>query len=175
MRTRCSEVRVSRPWLTLALLTCAAVSTAGRTAAPVAAPETCAGPSSCTVEAFAARLVKLADEQDPQAVPGDFAAAFGVELARHTRVLVSTMLPTESQNNVKRFVQLGDAWYPLSLGVPGDCVGLGLLDGRLKADGWTGVRTTAPGPQVWTYRKWRREVSVSARGSCVQSVVLTYR
>jgi hypothetical protein len=172
---RVTRARLSPAWLILGLVAGAAASTAGSAAVPGAASGTCAGPEPCTVEAFGAQLVKLADEQDPQAVPADFAAAFGVGLARHTRVMVSTLLPTDSQNAVKRFVRLGDASYPLSLGVPGDCVGLGLLDRLLKADGWTAVRSAAPGPEVWTYGKWRREVSVTARDSCVQSVVLTYR
>jgi hypothetical protein len=176
-------MRIQGGWRIAGVLTAAVLSTAGRAAAPQVA-ERCAAASPCTVEAFAAQLVKLADEQDPRAVSGDFAAAFGVELARHTRVVVSTLLPTDSQNGVQRFVQLGDAWYPLSLGEAGDCVGLEPLDRLLKTDGWSAVRTTAPGPAVWTYRKWRREVSVSARpaaaqagnpAACVQSIVLTYR
>lgn len=154
------------------------------TPASAAQPQACGEPSPCTAEEFGTRLLKLADELDPDAVPRVFAAAFGVGLARHTRVLVSTRLPTESQNNVKRFVQLGDAWYPLSLGAPGECVSFERLDRLLKADGWAGSRTTAPGAEVWTYQKWRREVSLSAGQTgvaagntdrCVGSIVLTYR
>ncbi len=165
-------------WTILGLAAGAAMPTPASAAEPRACGE------GCSAEEFAARLVRLADEQDPQAVPRAFAAAFGVELARHTRVRVSTLLPTESQHNVKRFVQLGDAWYPLSLGAGAECVSSELLDRLLKADGWLGGRSTAPGREVWTYQKWRREVSVSGReiglaaanaGSCVGSIVLTYR
>jgi hypothetical protein len=153
-------------------------------AAGAAQPQACGEPSPCTAGEFGARLVKLADEQDPNAVPGAFDDAFGVGLARHTRVLISTALPTEGQNNVRRFVQLGDTWYPLSLGVAGECVSFELLDRLLKADGWARSRTTAPGAEVWTYQKWRRQVSVSGpeprvaaanAGPCVASIVLTYR
>lgn len=150
------------------------------------AEEACATRLPCTQEAFVERLLTLADETRPAAVPATLDQAFGVELTRHTLVFVSAMLETSEPFSVVRFVRLGNTWYPLSFGTPGACVMFEPLDRLLQADGWQGGRTQGAQrhSEVWVYRKARtqllaepmelKDASGRAR-TCAGSILLTYR
>ena len=59
------------------------------------------------------RLLQVANETQPSALPADFEHAFGPDLARHTRVLVSEPVEGAQKNEVARFVRLGDEMHPL--------------------------------------------------------------
>jgi hypothetical protein len=149
----------------------------------------CAPRQPYSPDEFVQQLLRVADETDPQAVLRDFDQVFGVELALHTRVLVSALLDPPARNNVLRFVRLGDPWYPLSFGHPADydCVGFELIDRLLRADGWQGGRTAgaagAPA-EVWVYQKGRtqfwaepRDVKGAAGSArtCAASILVTFR
>jgi hypothetical protein len=176
MRTRCSEA--------LGGAACLLVMAAAP--ALTHAEEACTTRLPCTEEGFVTRLLTVADETHPAAVPGALDQAFGVELTRHTLVFVSAMLETSERFGVVRFVRLGDTWYPLSFGTPGACVTFEPLDRLLQADGWQGGRTEGAQSksEVWVYRKGRtqllaqpmelKDASGSAR-TCAGSILLTYR
>jgi hypothetical protein len=176
MRTRCSDALGGAA----RLLLMAAVPTLAHPG------EACATRLPCTAEAFVERLLTVADETRPAAVPGALDQAFGVELTRHTLVFVSAMLETSEPFSVVRFVRLGDTWYPLSFGTPGACVTFEPLDRLLQADGWQGGRTQGAHrhSEVWVYRKARTQLlaepmelkdpSGRAR-TCAGSILLTYR
>jgi hypothetical protein len=132
----------------------------------------------CGTDAFLTALLGVANEADPTLVQGRFTAAFGDELARHTRVLVSAPLEVQAPNDVVRFVRLGDEDAPLDLGLPGQCVTLAALESRLKADGWSGGRTAATPRDFWTYRKGRTQLTAHAQtrhADCAASILVTYR
>ena len=138
-----------------------------------------------TAEQFVARLLMVADAGAPAEVPADFDRAFGVELALHTRVLVSAPLEGESRHDVKRFVRLGDEWYPLSFGASGVCLTYGTLEALLKADGWEGGAAQAPGRpgERWLYRKARtqllaeaaRDTDPATAVDCIGSILISFR
>jgi hypothetical protein len=117
-------------------------------------------------------------------VPADFDRAFGVELALHTRVLVSGPLEGESRHDVTRFVRLGDEWYPLSFGASGACLTYGTLEPLLKADGWEGGAAQAGRPgERWVYRKARtqllaeaaRDTDPATAVDCIGSILISFR
>jgi hypothetical protein len=160
----------------------------GLLASPSGADQASGAPARpSSPDEFVQRLLRVADETDPQAVLRDFEQVFGVELALHTRVLVSALLDLPARNNVLRFVRLGDPWYPLSFGNADDCLGFEPLDRLLRADGWQGGRTAgvagAPA-EVWVYQKGRtqfwaepRDVKGAAGSArtCAASILLTFR
>jgi hypothetical protein len=170
MPTRCSDVTAR-----LAILCCLILP------ALVRAETNSASALPRSDEEFVGQLLKVADETDPRAVPATFWATFAPELAQHTRVLVSGLLTSESPNNVVRFVRLGEEWYPLSYGGPGECVAVALIDRQFRADGWQGGRSETPGESLWLYRKGQAQLSVQTRtakdtaASCALSLLLTYR
>ena len=162
----------------------------------------CARALPCTEEEFVRGLLRVADETQLSRLQSTFYDAFNPALVGYTSVLVSAPLDAETQNQVRRFVRLGDPWYPLSFGIPGECLSLESLERAMQADGWSGGRTPTAaavgavpagrpargnpaGPvAVWVYRKGRTQLwaeplerrdAAGHSGGCVASILITYR
>jgi hypothetical protein len=177
MRTRCSEGARPAQLAAWALALIALPASADQAAGASGLPS--------TAEQFVARLLMVADARAPADVPSDFDRAFGVELALHTRVLVSGSLEGDSKHGVTRFVRLGDEWYPLSFGASGACLTYGTLEPLLKADGWEGGAAQAPARpgERWLYRKARtqllaeaaRDTDPATAVDCIGSILISFR
>jgi hypothetical protein len=101
----------------------------------------CARELPCTEQDFVRGLLTVADETRLSQLQSTFYDAFNPALVRYTSVLVSAPLDSEIQNQVRRFVRLGDPWYPLNFGIAGECLSLESLEQAMQADGWSGGRT----------------------------------
>lgn len=169
MPTRCSETALLCAVLLVAL---SGVATAGETP--------CGNGLPCSAEGFVTALLRVIDVPQPDALLERYDQVFGVELARHTRVLVSALLEVQAPNDVVRFLRLGDEAYPLSLGAATPCVGLAPLQRALAADGWSGGRELSGDTrsELWLYRKGRTQLTarpLAGKADCAATILVTYR
>jgi hypothetical protein len=179
------RVRTIHPTKTRPRFSQLAVACAGALlgALAMAAQPACHPPDPCSAAEFVTRLLQVANETQPQRLPADFERAFGPDLARHTRVLVSEPVEGAQKNEVARFVRLGDETHPLHFSAADACVTFAALERGFKADGWEGGVQEVPGAQpVLRYLKGYNQLTaarvragVRATADCAASIVITFR
>jgi hypothetical protein len=159
-------------------LSCTALLIAALAAAQ--APH-CRAPAPCDAAEFVTQLLKVADETQTSRLPADFSGAFGTQLARHTRVLISGPIEGAQKNGVACFVRLGDEGRPLRFGAGNACVTLAALERGLTADGWVGGRTGIPGREGHVLRYLKGSTQLTAApapagaAGCAASILITFR
>jgi hypothetical protein len=154
-----------------------------------------------TPEEFMRKLLLVANEADPYAVPAKFEQAFDVKLHPYgtasprqfiykspescewyTQVRVSTSGDLKITAGTRVFLEIGTNEQSLNFGDPhgAQCLSTELVDRALKADGWSG------GPVVWEivtwgYRKGRAKIGFLPGGSttpdgprCLNEVTVGY-
>jgi hypothetical protein len=169
----------------------------GQPATGPAAP--CANRFPYGPQQFLKKLLAVADEADPDAVPAKFQNAFGMKFRPaitkcpqtqfytvtkcdwYAHVIIVTVADPKLSEEARAFVVLGDPPLPLSFGdlVRGECLSSTFAEKSLTASGWEGGVTLGEFV-TWVYRRGHTKLDFDATRvtpdrDCISTIKIFYQ